>query len=111
MPVIIDPKEVNAPQRGEGWSVMTLADGKTIGAPAMVARRWSLEPQARSPEIRHGENEEFLYVIAGSGWAQVGSARFDLEPESMLWLEPGDRYLLEAGAEGLEVLQSYAPGI
>jgi quercetin dioxygenase-like cupin family protein len=111
MPLIIDPKKVYAPRKGDGWSVLTLADGNTIGAPAMAALRWSLEPHARSPEVRHGENEEMLYVIAGSGQAQVGPTSFELEPESLLWLEPGDRYILEAGAEGLEVLQSYAPGI
>jgi hypothetical protein len=51
-----------------------------------------------------------LYVIAGSGAAVVGGRRLPLEPESLLWLEPGDRCQLESGAQGLDVLQSYAPG-
>ncbi len=57
-----------------------------------------------------GEAEQLLYVIRGSGVALVNSEQLPLEPESVLWLEPGDRYRIEAGEHGLEILQSYAPG-
>lgn len=110
MPIIVNPEEMIAHRQGEGWTEITLADGHTIGVPAMVARRWILKPGARGPERVHGEVEQLLYVIRGSGTAVVGTEHLPLEPETMLWLEPGDRYHFEAGDEGLEILQGYAPG-
>lgn len=110
MPLIVKPEEMRVHQQGEGWSVITLADSQTIGAPAMVARRWVLKPGARGPERVHGEVEQLLYVIRGRGTAIVGNELLPLESETMLWLEPGDRYQFEAGDEGLEILQGYAPG-
>jgi mannose-6-phosphate isomerase-like protein (cupin superfamily) len=50
-----------------------------------------------------------VYVIQGSGQAQVGSEAFPLALESMLWIESGDTFTLEAGTDGLEVLVSQAP--
>ncbi len=110
MPNILNPEEMNIRHQGDGWTELTLADSQAIGAPAMVARRWSLVPHARGPERVHGEVEQLLYVIRGSGVAIVGDERLPLEPETMLWLEPGDRYQFEAGDAGLEILQGYAPG-
>ncbi len=91
-----------------------LADPSWIGAPAMAARRWRVPPGAVGPEIARGADEErFLFVVEGSGTAVVGAERFPLSPESVLWLEPGDRCRLEgpaAGSEPLEVLEAWAPG-
>lgn len=110
MPIIIKPEETKVHRQGDGWVAITLADRQSIGAPAMVARRWSLQPHARGPELTHGEVEQLLYVIRGAGVAVVNGERLPLAPETVLWLEPGDRYRLEAGGEGLEILQGYAPG-
>lgn len=97
-------------RHSDDWGETTLADSQTIGAPAMVARRWSLAPHARRPEMTHGKVEQLLYVIRGNGMALVEGERLVLEPETVLWLEPGDRYQIEAGENGLEILQGYAPG-
>ena len=110
MAVILKAEEIPVRQVGEGWKETTIADSQTVGTPAMVARRWSLAPGACGPEVEHGETEEILYVIEGSGAALVGDQRHALGKESMLWLSPGDRFQLEAGEQGLEVLQAYAPG-
>jgi mannose-6-phosphate isomerase-like protein (cupin superfamily) len=47
--------------------------------------------------------------VRGAGLAYVGSKPFPLEPESMLWLEPGDTFSIEAGLDKLEVLVCQAP--
>lgn len=109
MPIIIHAEEMKTERQGDSWSETTLADEGTIGQPAIVARRWSLAPNGRSPGMVHGEAEQLLYVIRGNGAAMVGSERMPLEPETMLWLEPGDAYHFEAGPEGLEILQGYPP--
>lgn len=110
MPIIVRPEEMRIHRQEEGWTAITLADSQTISAPAMVARRWSLEPRAIGPQMTQGDAEELLYVIRGSGIALVEGERLPLEPETVLWLEPGDRYQIEAGENGLEILQGYAPG-
>lgn len=110
MALILEPKKTELHMQGEGWKVTTLADSSTIGSSAMVARRWSLDSQARTPLTSHGNYEEILYVISGSGEAVVGDQSFPLKPESILWLEAGDNYQLVAGETGLEILQGYAPG-
>jgi quercetin dioxygenase-like cupin family protein len=110
MPIIVKPENMQTNRQGDHWVETTLADAQTIGEPAMVARRLSLKPNAHGPELVHGQAEGLLYVISGSGAAHVGGERFPLAPETVLWLEPGDQYQLEAGEDGLEILQGYAPG-
>lgn len=110
MPVIIEPDVMKVVQKGDGWTETTLADSQLINSLEMVARHWSFEPGSLTQEIQHGDHDEMLYVIAGSGIARVGSQELSLEPETLVWLEPGDRYFIQAGAEGLEILQGYAPG-
>jgi quercetin dioxygenase-like cupin family protein len=109
MPVIINAQDM-VTRRGEGWTEITLADTQTIGAPAMVARRWVLEPGGRGPEWVQGEVDQLLYVIRGSGLAVVNGQEFKLSEESLLWVEPGERYCFIGGEGGLEILQGYAPG-
>jgi quercetin dioxygenase-like cupin family protein len=110
MPVIIKADEMRLTSQGKGWVETTLADSKSIGTPAMVARRWSFEPYALGPLNIHGEAEQLLYVIQGGGEAHVNSEIYPLEGETMLWLEHADQYQFKAGADGLEILQGYAPG-
>jgi quercetin dioxygenase-like cupin family protein len=110
MPIIVRPEEMSVHHRGEGWTEITLADAQTIGTPAMVARRWSLEPRALGPKMTQGESEQLLYVIRGCGVALIEGKRLPLEAETVLWLEPGDQYQIQAGENGLEILQGYAPG-
>jgi quercetin dioxygenase-like cupin family protein len=109
MPIIIQPEGTRTKDHGEGWAETTLADRELVGEVAMVARHWILKPGAHGPERESGDAEHLLYVIRGRGTAVVGDERLPLAPESMVWLEAGDRYRLEAGDEGLEVLQAYAP--
>ncbi len=110
MPQAVYPEQMNVVAQGTGWRILGLADARVFGAPAMVARRWVLEPGARGPVTTQGDTDQLLYVIQGSGRAQVDDRVLPLEPESVLWVEPGETYRFEAGPEGLQVLQGFAPG-
>lgn len=110
MPIIVNAEDVQVTRQGQGWTELTLADNKTTGTPAMVARRWVLEPSAQGPELVQGNTDQLLYVIRGSGTAIVNDQEFPLADESVLWLEPGEQYRFIAGQDGLEILQGYAPG-
>lgn len=109
MPVIVNSEEMIT-RRGAGWTEITLADARIIGAPAMVARRWVFEPGAQGPELVQGDVDQLLYVIRGSGLALVNGEEFQLDEESVLWLEPGEHYCFIGSDDGLEILQGYAPG-
>jgi quercetin dioxygenase-like cupin family protein len=110
MPIIVNTQDVRVTRQGVGWKEITLADAEIIGAPAMVARRWVLEAHAQGPELTQGDTDQLLYVIYGSGNAIVNGEEMPLNKESMLWLEPGEKYHFLAGKDGLEILQGYAPG-
>jgi quercetin dioxygenase-like cupin family protein len=110
MPVILNPEEMNSIEQVEGVKITTLADRHAIGSPAMVARRWSIAPGVYSTQQKHGPTEQLLYVISGNGHAIVNGERLPLEPETVLWLEPGDVYQFYSGVRRLEILQGYAPG-
>jgi quercetin dioxygenase-like cupin family protein len=107
MPEFRQAAEIEVEHQGEGWTVSTLADGRHVPGMPMVARRWMFEPGARGPEEDwRGRAERFLYVIAGSGRLEVGAESSAIERESMVWLEPGDRYRIVAGESPLEILEA-----
>lgn len=108
MPLIYDPQSTRIHMQGDGWVVTTLADSADTGSAVLVVRRWSLQPAARTPPVPHEPGEGMLYVVRGSGFALLGEKCFELEAESMLWLEPGDTCVLLAGDDGLEILQGCA---
>jgi mannose-6-phosphate isomerase-like protein (cupin superfamily) len=108
MPTIFEPNDLPVRNK-EGATYITLANTAMLGADALDVKRIVLEAGKKSEPASAVEAERFLYVIQGSGRAQVGIETFPLTPESMLWIESGDTFTLEAGGEGLEVLVSQAP--
>jgi quercetin dioxygenase-like cupin family protein len=109
MPKIINPQDMHE-ESEQGWSVRTVADASHIGAPAMMARWWIFQPGVQGPGQTRGKADELLYVIRGNGQAMVGGTTFELDEESVLWVEEGEMYYFVAGKDGLEILQGYAPG-
>ena len=107
MPTIFSPAQLKTTRAG-GAAHTTLADAAMLGSDALQVERLTLDASAKTPSTAAPDGEHFLYVIRGTGTARVGSESFTLEPESMLWLEAGDEYSIEAGAEGLEVLRCTA---
>ena len=110
MPVIINPENMSLELSGLGWKITALAEKDLIGTDALGARRWSLEPSAKTSQFEHGSSEQLLYVISGDGSAVVNGDTLPLGVETMLWLEPGDSCQFLAGEGGIEILQGYTPG-
>jgi quercetin dioxygenase-like cupin family protein len=104
----IDPQRSGEGTRGAGWIETVVADPDSNGTGGMAARRLLLDPGASTPQREHRDGERFLYVIGGTGMAILGDDRLPLAPESVLWLESGDRYLVEAGPDGIELLLAEA---
>lgn len=105
MAVIIRASEIPSETAGAGGVRSRLVDDR-VGVASMTLDRITLEPAAHGPEIMGKGNERFLYVIRGGGSA----GDLPLEPETMVWLEAGDRLQLHAGDEGLEILLAGAGG-
>ena len=108
MPTIFEPNDLPV-RNADGAKYTTLANPAMLGADALRVERVSLDADKSSEPATAVDAERFLYVIQGSGQAQVASKTFPLSTESMLWLESGDTFTLEAGTEGLEVLVCQAP--
>ena len=108
MPTIFELNDL--PVRNEGGATYTtLADAAMLGVAALQVERVTVEAGKKSEPASAIDAERFLYVIRGTGQAQVGSETFPLAPESMLWIESGETFTLEAGAEQFEVLVCRAP--
>ncbi len=110
MPTIFKQEDLIKTNEQNGWVETNLADSDTFGHDAMIARGWSFAPGGRTPEFTHGDFEQFIYVISGSGSACVNGETLRLDDEAVLWLERGDRYYVESGPDGLEILVGIAPG-
>ena len=108
MPTIIEPKDLPVTEK-DGVNVATLANQAMLGTNALQVARILLQPGVESASYRPGDAERFVYVIRGKGQAYVGEQAFPLNAESVLWLEKGDIFFLEAGLDGLEVLLCHAP--
>ncbi len=108
MPTVIHHSDLAA-THARGITHMLLANRARLGSSALHVDRVTLDAGVQAPPGPATDAERFLYVIGGKGVARVGVELFPLEPESILWLEPGDSYSLEAGAETLDVLVCRAP--
>lgn len=108
MPTIFDPKDLAVRQEGKAART-TLADKAMLGTNALQVERVVLEASGNTSPVPAMNVERFIYVIRGTGQAHVGKETYPLEPESILWIEPGDSYSLEASAEQLEILICRAP--
>jgi len=108
MPTIFEPNDLPI-RNQDGVTYTTLANAAMLGADALQVERVSLDAGKTSGLASAVDAERFLYVIQGSGQAYVSDETFSLAPESMLWIDPGDTFTLEAGTEQLEVLVCRAP--
>ena len=78
-------------------------------APLLV-ERWDVPAGEATDWRRHERGESFLYVIAGEGSLELADGAHALAAESVVWLEPGDRYRLAGGEGGLAVLAAATEG-
>jgi len=73
-----------------------------VAVPGLTTRLVDLRPGAQL-ELA-GDGETIAYVVEGRGESGLGP----LEPESLVWLDPGDALAVEAGPGGLRLLVAHA---
>lgn len=93
----------------EELEITTLANRAMLNAEALQVARLTLAKGVSSDTYGPSEAERFVYVIRGSGRAQAGGQYFPLEAESVLWIDKGDAFSLQAYEDELEVLLCQAP--
>jgi mannose-6-phosphate isomerase-like protein (cupin superfamily) len=108
MPIIFDPKDFPVLEKN-GINMVTLANRAMLGTDAFQVERITLKAGEKSPTFEPSEKERFVYVIRGNGQAHVEDQSLPLESESVVWLEKGDAFSLEAGSGSLEVILCQAP--
>ena len=75
-------------------AVMTLQPGESTGG----------------PDNRHEGSTQWLYVVSGSGAAVVDGEEIELEPRTLLVIEPGEAHEIRCrGDEPLRTLNMYVP--
>ena len=108
MPMILEPKDLTVIQK-DGANVTMLAEYSKIGTNALQVERIELKAGAKTPFYEAADAERFIYVIRGNGGGYIRDQKYPLEAESVLWLAREEKFYLEAGAGGLEVLFCRAP--
>lgn len=82
---------------GDSTRVLTAADGAPL----------SLHVTSITDAVRHYHREttEVYYILSGSGKMELNGDWVDLEPGTVLWIEPGTRHRLvsEAGVKTVVV--------
>lgn len=76
----------------------------------LALERLELPAGERCGWRQHEDGESFLYVAEGDGLLELPEDEHALAPESVVWLETGDRYRLVAGEAGLAVLVATVEG-
>ena len=110
MPAVVMPDQMEVETRGEGWVIWRMVNHRVTQEPVLLLRRWVISPGARTPEEEHTTDQErFLYVIRGHGTLLVNGSPSPIDEESVIWVEPGDRFAFVAGDNGLEVLEALSP--
>lgn len=107
MAKVFDPAAFDTRREGQA-AITVLADRSRLGSAALGVEHLALAPGSRLDWAAPAGAEAFIYVITGAGTARVAEAVFALDPEALVWLEPGDSVRLEAAAQ-LEVLACRAP--
>jgi quercetin dioxygenase-like cupin family protein len=108
MPTIFEAKDLRVDEK-TGMRIATLANQVMLGTDALQVKRITLDANSISESFGAENAERFVYVVRGKGQVDVGDETFALDAESVLWLEKGDVFYFEAGADGLEVLLCHAP--
>jgi quercetin dioxygenase-like cupin family protein len=76
----------------------------------LALERLELAAGERCGWREHEDGESFLYVADGDGLLELSGEEHALAPESVVWLETGDRYRLAAGEGGMAVLVATVEG-
>jgi len=108
MPTIFEPKDLPITEK-HGVGVATLANQTMLGTDALQVERITLSAGAESSTYKAVAFERFVYVVRGKGQAYINEQIFPLKTESVLWLEKGDTFYLEASSDEFEVLLCQAP--
>jgi mannose-6-phosphate isomerase-like protein (cupin superfamily) len=72
--------------------------------------RVAIDANHRTSTSFHTRAEEYYFVIAGAGIAELDGERLTLRVGDFLRLPPGVTHAFETGPDGLELLNVHTPG-
>jgi mannose-6-phosphate isomerase-like protein (cupin superfamily) len=96
---VTDEASAEAARRDEDDTASTrVTIGTDFGCEALEQRVIRFAPGRSRPQ-GGGTREELLFVLSGSGSVDVGGSTLDLEPETGVFVPPGERYEVENPGE------------
>jgi uncharacterized cupin superfamily protein len=102
--------EDSAPKFGMGDVLEARFAREELGLERSGVSYQRLRPDSRLPfGHKHSEQEELYVVVAGSGRIKLDDEIVDLRQWDAVRIAPGTMRCLEAGSEGLEVVEFGAP--
>lgn len=77
-------------RRSNQMGVLNTDLARQLGATALGARLWRIEPGQASTKHRHRDTHELYVVLEGTGRMRIGDEVLTLPPMSAVHVEPGD---------------------
>jgi uncharacterized cupin superfamily protein len=77
-------------RRSNQMGVLNTDLARQLGASALGARLWRIEPGQASTKHRHRDTHELYVVLEGTGRMRVGDEVLTLPPMSAVYVEPED---------------------
>ena len=87
-----------------------LDERRRIRAGALELERLALASGTSATSVAPESGEQLIYVTRGAGAARADDGDLAVAQESILWLGPGERVTLRAGADGLDALSARVSG-
>jgi mannose-6-phosphate isomerase-like protein (cupin superfamily) len=109
------------PTTTAGYLIRKLSDAQSVPCPCGVSTRpltaadgapCSLHVTAICDSARHYHREttEVYYILEGTGKIELNGAWYELEPGTVIWIEPGTRHRVVSAA-GLKTIVFALPAL
>jgi mannose-6-phosphate isomerase-like protein (cupin superfamily) len=106
---VVHPDDVTASRKGGDTAETRVTFDRSNGCELLEQRVIRFHP-GRSLERSLERRQEVLYVVSGRGELELDGGRHRLEPDTGVFIAPGETYAIEnPGPEPLEVVSVVAP--
>jgi quercetin dioxygenase-like cupin family protein len=84
---------------------------KSVGSKKIGIMMIEFEPKIKQKGIHYHEKRESVYIILeGSGVLMLNGETHSLEPELLVFIEPGDQHgIIETGENGMKMIEVWSP--
>jgi mannose-6-phosphate isomerase-like protein (cupin superfamily) len=108
-PNVVHPDDVIASREAGDTAEVKVTFDRSRGCELLEQRVVRFEP-GRSSSRNLGDRQEVLYVVSGGGELELDGERYGLEPDTGVFVVPGETYTIDnPGPEPLQLVSVVAP--